>query len=218
MEIVNIRDTCRRNFNKYTRKAFLALPTINKPKILDIGCGTGESTLEIARLSKGDITAIDIDEKSIRVLKEKISKSNFSHQIQVITCSIHEMTFSNNSFDIIWMEGIQFINFKTRLNLCSPLLKPNGYLVIHEGQENIKSKINSLKDFDYCLYSRFDLPNSTWMSEYYQPLEKSILEFIIQFPDKSSKMEQIDEIIREIKYVKAHPETAKSTFIIIQKK
>jgi hypothetical protein len=47
--------------NAYTRKAFgqieKELPEI--PEILDIGCGKGMQTLELARLSQGAITAVD---------------------------------------------------------------------------------------------------------------------------------------------------------------
>ncbi len=215
--IDNIRDFYRRNFNKYTRKAFQTLPEIIKPKILDIGCGTGVGTLEIARVSRSKVIAIDIDEKSLMILERKIAEQNLMHQIQVITCSIHEMTFSHNSFDIIWMEGLQFINFKTRLNLCYPLLKPNGFLVIHDGQEGIEKKIKSLKNSDFYLYSRIDLPDNAWSEEYYLPLEKWVSEFIIQFPDESTKMELIDNILQEIEHVKNHPSIARSSFIILQK-
>ena len=38
------------------------LPIIDKPRILDIGCGYGVPTLELARLSDGEITAIDTDQ------------------------------------------------------------------------------------------------------------------------------------------------------------
>jgi len=51
----------REVFLKYTRKAFQMLPKMDKPCILDIGCGTGLTTIELARLSDGEIIGIDID-------------------------------------------------------------------------------------------------------------------------------------------------------------
>ena len=41
--------------NRYTRKAFRLLPKLAKPRILDIGCGTGIPALELARLREGEI-------------------------------------------------------------------------------------------------------------------------------------------------------------------
>ena len=48
-------------FLQYTRMAFESIPRIDNPRILDIGCGTGMPTLELAKLSNGKITGIDID-------------------------------------------------------------------------------------------------------------------------------------------------------------
>ncbi|MBU7032610.1 MAG: class I SAM-dependent methyltransferase, partial [Theionarchaea archaeon] len=41
------------------------LPALDNPHILDIGCGTGEPTLELARLSEGIITAVDINQRAL---------------------------------------------------------------------------------------------------------------------------------------------------------
>ena len=59
------KDSLRKHLLKYTRKAFRMLPQLNKPRILDMGYGSGVPTLELARLSKGEITGIDIDQRSL---------------------------------------------------------------------------------------------------------------------------------------------------------
>ena len=59
------KDLVRERLNKYTRKAFRMLPKLDKPRILDIGCGSGIPTIEIARLSKGEIIGIDIHQPSL---------------------------------------------------------------------------------------------------------------------------------------------------------
>ena len=56
------RDGLRSHFNTFTRQAFQRLPKLNRPRILDIGCGTGVPALELASLSDGEIFGIDIDE------------------------------------------------------------------------------------------------------------------------------------------------------------
>jgi len=44
--------------DEYTQKAFEMIPTIKKPKILDIGCGPGMQTIKLAKLSDGEIIGI----------------------------------------------------------------------------------------------------------------------------------------------------------------
>jgi len=56
-----------------TRKAFYTMRNVPpNPKILDIGVGTGMSTIELAKLSGGSIIAIDIKKEFLDKLKEKI--------------------------------------------------------------------------------------------------------------------------------------------------
>jgi len=47
------KDLLREGLIKYTRKAFHMLPKLDKPCILDVGCGSGIPTMELARLSNG---------------------------------------------------------------------------------------------------------------------------------------------------------------------
>ena len=65
------KDLVREHLNKYTRKAFQVLPKINNPTILDIGCGSGIPTLELARLSHGEILGIDIDQPALDKFTKK---------------------------------------------------------------------------------------------------------------------------------------------------
>jgi 2-polyprenyl-3-methyl-5-hydroxy-6-metoxy-1,4-benzoquinol methylase len=55
------KDHIRENLNIYTRKAFTLLSKCKKVHILDIGCGSGVPTMELAKLSEGYVTGIDIN-------------------------------------------------------------------------------------------------------------------------------------------------------------
>ena len=56
---LNKKELIRKRLAKYSRKALRMIPVINKPRILDIGCGSGVSTLELARLTDGEIIGLD---------------------------------------------------------------------------------------------------------------------------------------------------------------
>ena len=58
----------------FTRKAFGMLPKLDRPHILDIGCGQGRATLELARLSGGQVVGLDIDRTALAVLSRRIEE------------------------------------------------------------------------------------------------------------------------------------------------
>ncbi|MCK5581393.1 MAG: class I SAM-dependent methyltransferase, partial [Candidatus Omnitrophica bacterium] len=58
--------------NESTRRAFDAIPKLSEqPLILDIGCGPGMQTLELAKISKGKITALDNYQGFLDILMKK---------------------------------------------------------------------------------------------------------------------------------------------------
>ena len=66
------KDRIKKSLLKYTRKAFWMLPKMDNPRIIDIGCGSGIPTIELARLSQGEIIGIDIDQSSLDKFTDKI--------------------------------------------------------------------------------------------------------------------------------------------------
>jgi len=127
------KDILREGLTKYTRKAYRMLPKLNKPRILDIGCGPGIQTMELARLSQGEIIGVDIHQPSLDRLTRKVEEAGLSDSVKAVNCSMFEMDFPNESFDVIWTEGSIFIiGFERGLKEWQRFLKPKGFLVVHE--------------------------------------------------------------------------------------
>ena len=79
------KDHLRENLVKYTRKAFELLPKYDNPRILDVGCGAGIPTMELAKLTGGHITGI-----CLQSLKTKERKSpGLGYLIQFRMMRIH---------------------------------------------------------------------------------------------------------------------------------
>jgi ubiquinone/menaquinone biosynthesis C-methylase UbiE len=87
------RDYFRSKLLQYTRKAFKMLPEIEDPVILDIGCGTGVTTLELARLSGGRVVGIDIDQAALDNLNQKIEQAKLGSRIKTVNGSMMDMQF-----------------------------------------------------------------------------------------------------------------------------
>ena len=117
----------------YTREAYLMIPEIINPRILDVGCGRGEVTLELVRLSKGEIVGLDINQTSLNELIKKVEESGISDRVHVVNRSMFDMNFPDESFDILWAEGSIFvIGFEKGLVAWKRFIKPGGFLVVHE--------------------------------------------------------------------------------------
>jgi ubiquinone/menaquinone biosynthesis C-methylase UbiE len=113
--------------DRYTRQAFRMLPAMARPAILDIGCGPGAATMELARLSEGDVTGLDFHQPFLDRLNVKIEEVGLLDRVKAVHGSMSEMDFPDGSFDIIWAEGsIYIIGFDRGLREWRSLLKPGG--------------------------------------------------------------------------------------------
>jgi len=80
-------DRLRERLLRYTRKAFRLIPEQDKPRILDVGCGSGVPTIELAKLSKGEIVGLDIDQSRLNELNRKIEGEGLSTRVETRKCS-----------------------------------------------------------------------------------------------------------------------------------
>lgn len=76
------------------------LPKLVKPRILDIECGSGVPTLELAQMSDGEVIGIDIDPASLELLHLKIEEVGLSHRVKAMKLSMFEITFPDEYFDL----------------------------------------------------------------------------------------------------------------------
>jgi len=213
------KDLLREGLSKYTRKAFHMLPKLDKPYILDVGCGSGVPAMELARLSNGEIVGSDINQDLLDILARKIEKEGLSDRVKAVKCSIFDMDFSNESFDIIWSEGSIFIiGFEKGLKQWRRFLKPNGFLVVHDETGNITEKLEQISSCGYELFEHFILGEDTWWIEYYAPLEKRINEIRAKHADDPKALVALDQDQREIDMFKKNPSRYKSVFFIMKKR
>ena len=212
-------DIFRERLNKYTKKAFRMLPEIDKPRILDIGCGTGVPTLELARLTNGQIIGLDTDQNSLDKLNKKIKEKGLSERVETVKCSMFDMDFTDESFDVIWSEGsVSVIGFERGLRDWRRFLKPGGFLVIHDEIKNTEEKLKKIPECGYNLLGHFRLPEDAWWKEYYQPCEKRIEKLRVKYRDNPKILTVLSEEQRKIDDVKRNLELHRSVFFIMQKK
>lgn len=212
------RDHFRERLLKYTRKVFQLLPKLDKPRILDVGCGSGVPTIELARLSKGEVVGLDIDESLLDELNRRIELEGLSNYVTTKKCSMFEMDFPDESFDIIWAEGsISAIGFERGLKEWRRLLKPGGFLVVHTVTENMSDRLRKIPSSGYKLLNRFSLPEDAHWTEYYRPLEIRIEELRARYKCNPESLQILRKHQNEIDIVKENPKKYSSAYYIMQK-
>ena len=205
-------------FLKYSRKAFEFIPKINKPHILDLGCGTGSVTLELAGLSNGDIKGIDIDQEALDVLNQKIKQKGLINRVKTFNQSLLDTKFADETFDILWEEGvIHLVDFEKAMTECNRILKVNGYMVTGEANSWADKKIDQYSKFGFKVVKQIPWAEQCWWKEYYAPLEEKINNLRDKY-DKVDKIKEIKQHIREIEMVKKNPSGFDCTTYILQKK
>ena len=216
--IESYKEHLRQGLSKYTRKAYEMLPELDKPRILDIGCGSGASTIELARLCNGHIMGLDIDQPLLDKLRRKAEEGGFSNRVKPLKCSMLEMDFADESFDILWSEGSIFvIGFEKGLKEWRRFLKPNGFLVVHDESKNTERKLKHIPDCGYNLLGYFSLPEDAWWIEYYGPLERRIQELRTEYVHDIESLKVLDKEQNEIDMFKKYRESYGSVFFIMQK-
>ena len=211
-------DRFRKVFSKYTIKAFQKLPKLVKPRILDIGCGSGVPTMELAKLSDGEIIGIDIDQESLDRLNRKIEQEGLTNRVKAIKCSLINIKFPDNSFDIIWAEGsITSLGVEKSLRGWNRILKPKGFIVIHDEIKHFFKKRDKVASCGYKMIEHFSLPEEAWWEEYYSPLEIRVKELYKKYSNDPTALEELNIHQTEIDIVRASPKSFQSVFCILQK-
>jgi len=211
------KDELRKRLVKYTIKAFRMLPHMDKPRILDIGCGSGISTLELARLSQGEVIGIDIDQPALDKFARKIKEAGLTDRVQAVNCSMFDMDFADESFNIIWSEGsIYAIGFERGLREWRRFLKPDGFMVVHDEQGNVREKLEQISNYGFELLGYFLLSKETWWAEYFAPLEQLISEFRRKYTDYPEVPEELHQAQRELDSFNKHPERNSSVCFVIK--
>jgi SAM-dependent methyltransferase len=190
-----------------TRKA-MALANLQKSeplRIADIGCGTGASTLQLARSLNAEITAVDFLPDFIEVLKNNAEAEGLSEKIKPLVCSMEQLPFAEEEYDVLWSEGaIYNMGFEKGLNEWRRFLKPGGILVVseitwitntrpHELQlywdaqypeiATAFSKIEVLEESGYSPTGYFVLPENCWLENYYRPLQDGFPDYLARHKD-----------------------------------
>lgn len=208
------------------------------PKIIDIGCGTGAQTLDLAENIIGEITAVDIYQPYLDDLLQKANKKVLKSRIKILNQKMLDLSFSESSFDLIWSEGaIYLAGVENGLRLWKKFLTSNGFVVFSEISwfkpnppqplfefwdnnypelKSVRQNVETIEKIGLKVIDHYSLSSDIWWVNYYNPL----IERIKQIQNKTVQDEDlqlvIDETHEEIELFRSFSDWYGYEFYIVQ--
>lgn len=239
-ELCEALPRCGPGDNESTRRAFNSIPGLSKqPFILDIGCGPGVQTIELAKISNGSIIALDNHQAFLDKLMKTAANERLTENITPKNISMLDMDFEEKTFDLIWSEGALYImGFQNGLRECHNLLKNNGYLAVTElvyitpdppaqviqffeneypDIKSVKGNIEVIHKEGFNLISNFTLPESAWFNSYYVPIEKVLPRLNKKYKGNEIALNVFKAFQYEIDFYKKYSKFYGYEFFIMQK-
>ncbi|MFW0788331.1 SAM-dependent methyltransferase [Gordonia sp. CPCC 205333] len=168
-----------------------------RPRILDIGSGPGSSSILLAQLANGHVTAIDTHQPFLTELTERAAAADVSDSITTLDAPMEDLPLPDGCADLIWAEGSAYVmGFDAALALWRRLLSDDGVIVLTEAEwltpspsagarafwdegypamrttgENVTAAMRS----GYQVRAVYVLPDDDW-AQYYDPLTTRIAE------------------------------------------
>jgi len=163
----------------------------DRPRIVDVGCGTGPASVLLAQLTGGHVTAVDLREPYLEAVHVRARAAGVDDRIETVAASMEDLPVAAGSVDLLWAEGSAYLmGFDNALTAWRPLLAPGGVLVLteaewlttepapaarafwDEGYPAMRTTAGNVAAFEragWTVQAAYRLPDSDW-DAYYGPL------------------------------------------------
>lgn len=217
-----------------TARALWLVPELPaRPRILDLGCGSGGQTLTLADLlPDAQITAMDERASLLQRLERDAHQQGVADRITVVEGDFARPP--DGPWDLVWSEGAAYaLGFERAVQTWSALLVPGGSLALSEvvwttsdpapeirdfwadeysAMASLGAREQALREAGLTLMESFRFPESDWWDRYYQPLA----DHVASLRDEASPVlaEVLDMADREVDMRRRHADAYAYSFLV----
>lgn len=179
-----------------------ALP--GRPRVVDVGCGPGTSTLLLAELTGGDVLGVDTHPPFLEELRR--------HGGTGLDAPMQDLPLPDGSVDLLWAEGSAYVmGFDAALAAWRRLLASGGVLVLTEAEwttphpapgarafwddaypamRTTAGNVAAAQDAGWTVAAAYLLPDADWEA-YYGPLAARIAALRVEHPDAGAGLDAV---------------------------
>lgn len=210
-----------------TQALALAAPLPPAPRVLDVGCGPGMQTMDLADLlPDAEITAVDLHGPYLAEVAQRARARGVGERVKAIRADMTALPFPDGHFDLIWSEGAAYsIGLARALQSWRPLLRPGGRLALTEAvwlrsdpPEELRhwwaAEYPDMRDVAACrrlaeqcgyrLLGDFVLPEAAWWQHYYRPMEARLQALAAKYEGDPVAREVLDAQQAEIDFFRRY--------------
>jgi len=223
-----------------TLKAFSAIKNLPADaRMLDIGCGKGVPTFDLAEVFHGTITAIDNHLAFVDFVNRKAKKLGLQNRVAAFVADMNKLPVGEKQFDVIWSEGSIFITgFENGLRNWRKILKDGGYLAVSEtawfqddqpveikafwdriypGVMTIPEQERLIESCGYQVVSSFKIPKEGWSVDYYSYLDKPVKAACEKYHNQPELSGVLDALQHEMEMYKKYGDYYGYVFSVLKK-
>ena len=206
-------------------------------RVLDIACGPGMQTMDLAEALPGaEITAIDTHAPFVAEANRRAVKRGVDDRVHAGIGDMGALAFEPDSFDLIWCEGAAYImGVGEALRSWRPLLKAGGRLALTDAvwlrddppprvercwadypdMRDIEKSRALVAECGYRLLGDFVLPQADWLDEYADPQERRIDAIAAKYAGDPVAEAVLEECREEIAVFRDYPEYFGYLFLVM---
>lgn len=210
----------------------------SKPRVLDVACGPGGQTLDLAQaLPEAEITAFDLHADFVARLDAQAKEAGLAERIHTHVADMTAIPSEFGTFDLIWCEGAAYnMGVPDALQAWHALLNPDGKIAFsdavwlrEDGPDDLRafwSEYPAMQTVDGCrawvtnagydILGDFVLPAEAWWTHYYGPMEQRISRLLDTYKDDPVAISVVQESAHEIEIHRRYSDYYSYLFVVAQ--